>query len=51
MVLQNRRNRFGKSSDGKLRLLSQQFAITAIDENRAAASRVRAINIAPTVAN
>jgi hypothetical protein len=51
VVLQNRRNRFRKTSDGELWLVSQRFAITAIDEDRAAAGGVRAIYIAPSVAN
>lgn len=51
MVLQNRRNRFGKTSDGKVWLLSQRFAVIAIDKDRAATGGVRAIDVAPAIAD
>ena len=51
MVLENRRNRFGKIPDSEVWFLAQRFAITVIDEDRAATGRVRAIDVAPAVAN
>jgi len=49
--LQNSRNRFSECGDDELRLLAQRLAITVIDEDRAATGGVRAINVAPAIAN
>jgi hypothetical protein len=49
--LQNKSNSFAKGGDGKIRLLAQRLAIPVIDEKGAAASRLRAIDVAPAIAD
>jgi hypothetical protein len=51
VVLQNNGDRFAKCGDGKLRVFAQPLAVPVIDENGAATGGVRAIDVAPAVAD
>jgi hypothetical protein len=51
VVLQNNSDRFAKIGDSKLRFLAQGLAVTVIDENSAATGSVRAVDVAPAIAN
>jgi hypothetical protein len=49
--LQNNGDRFAKCRHDKLRLLAQRFAVTVVDENGTATAGVRAIDVAPAIAD